>query len=90
MKVAVIGGGIAGLTAAIACRRKGFNVTLYEAAPAIEEVGAGIQLSPNATSRLIALGLDLSGLEAMRPEQTELHSFNGFRLMRMHRASKSR
>ena len=54
---AVAGAGIAGLTAAIALARRGFSVDLFERAPDLQEVGAGIQLSPNATSVLEQLGM---------------------------------
>jgi len=55
--VAVIGGGIAGLTAALALARRGAKVTVHERAPELREVGAGIQVSPNAGRVLDALGL---------------------------------
>ena len=55
--VIVAGAGIGGLTAALALVRSGFRVTLLEQAERLEETGAGIQLSPNATRTLIDLGL---------------------------------
>lgn len=57
MRIAVAGGGIAGLTSAIALGARGFDVDLYERAPALEEIGAGIQLSPNAMAVLENLGV---------------------------------
>ncbi len=57
MRVAVAGGGIAGLTAAIALAGRGFSVSLFERAERLEEIGAGIQLSPNAMAVLERLGV---------------------------------
>ncbi|SIQ00580.1 salicylate hydroxylase [Rhizobium sp. RU20A] len=54
-QVAIIGAGIAGLTAALALARKGIAVDLHERAEALREVGAGLQLSPNASRILDAL-----------------------------------
>src|SRR4029077_17064196 len=56
--VAVVGAGLGGLNAAIALRQRGFDVTVYEQADALGEIGAGIQLSPNASRVLATLGLD--------------------------------
>jgi len=61
--VIVAGAGIAGLTTAIALARAGMRATILEQAPKLEETGAGIQLSPNATNVLITLGLG----ERLRP-----------------------
>ncbi len=55
--VIVAGAGIAGLTAALALSRAGFRATVLEQSPVLEETGAGIQLSPNASRILIDLGL---------------------------------
>jgi salicylate hydroxylase len=55
--VIVAGAGIGGLTSALALARNGFRVTVLEQAERLEETGAGIQLSPNATRILIGLGL---------------------------------
>jgi 2-polyprenyl-6-methoxyphenol hydroxylase-like FAD-dependent oxidoreductase len=55
--VIVAGAGIAGLTSAIALVHAGLRATVIEQAPRLEETGAGIQLSPNATRVLIGLGL---------------------------------
>ena len=57
MKIAVVGGGIGGLSAALHLLREGFDVHVYEQAPRITEVGAGIQISPNASRLLIRLRL---------------------------------
>jgi salicylate hydroxylase len=55
--VIIAGAGIGGLTAALALLRSGFRVIVLEQAERLEETGAGIQLSPNATRTLIELGL---------------------------------
>ncbi|HID68214.1 MAG TPA: FAD-dependent oxidoreductase [Roseibacterium sp.] len=55
--VTVIGGGIGGLAAALACARHGAQVTVLEQATEIVEVGAGLQISPNGWVVLQALGL---------------------------------
>ena len=57
MKIAIIGGGIGGLSAALHLLRAGFDVQVYEQSPRIGEIGAGIQISPNASRLLIRLGL---------------------------------
>jgi salicylate hydroxylase len=54
--IIVAGAGIGGLTAALALIRAGFRVVVIEQAERLEEAGAGIQLSPNATRILIDLG----------------------------------
>ena len=53
----VVGGGIGGLSAAIAMRRAGVQAEVYERAPELREVGAGISLWPNATRQLRRWGL---------------------------------
>lgn len=58
VRALVAGGGIGGLTAALCLARDGHEVLLFEQASAFAEVGAGIQLSPNATRVLHHLGLE--------------------------------
>ncbi len=55
--IVVAGAGIGGLTAALALAEKGFRVIVLEKAERLEEAGAGLQLSPNASRILIELGL---------------------------------
>ena len=57
MRIAIIGGGIGGLSAALQLLKPGFDVHVYEQAAAIGEIGAGIQISPNASRLLLRLGL---------------------------------
>src|SRR5215510_15402849 len=55
--VIIAGGGIGGLAAALALARKGFRSVVLEQAPQFGEIGAGIQLAPNAWHALDALGV---------------------------------
>ena len=64
-RIAVIGAGIGGLATALALLRRGLDVEVYEQAPELGEVGAGIQISSNGTRVLYALGLE----EALRRVQ---------------------
>ncbi len=61
--VLVIGGGMAGLAGALALRENGANVTLVERAPEFGEVGAGLQMAPNASRVLKRWGLLEKALE---------------------------
>lgn len=58
MKIGIIGGGIGGTATAQALLRKGFDVTIFEQAPAFGEVGAGVQITPNAVKAIMGLGLE--------------------------------
>ncbi len=80
--VAIAGAGVAGLTAAIALSQAGFSVTLYERAERLEEVGAGLQLSPNATRILERLGvLDSLLPSAVRPVSVEMRKAAGLKTL---------
>ena len=57
-RVAIVGGGIGGLTAARALCRRGVEVAVYEAAPELREIGAGVALHANAMKVLRSLGLE--------------------------------
>jgi salicylate hydroxylase len=72
VRIAVVGGGIGGLTAAVALVRGGVEVTVLEQMPSVPAVGASLQLGPNATRLLDALGL-LPGLRAIgsRPDAVD-------------------
>jgi salicylate hydroxylase len=73
MKVVIAGGGIGGLSAAIALCKVGFEVEVVERASALQEVGAGLQLSPNATKGLASLGvLEAVAAISSMPETLEM------------------
>jgi salicylate hydroxylase len=57
LRVAIVGGGIGGVAAATALLRRGIDVHLYEQAPALTEVGAGVAIQPNGVRMLRRLGL---------------------------------
>ena len=72
MRIAVIGGGIGGLSAALHLLKAGFDVEVYEQAPRITEIGAGIQISPNASRLLQRLGLG-SAMDAVGVRPLAVH-----------------
>jgi salicylate hydroxylase len=72
LRVAIIGGGIGGLAAALGLHRSGIDVAVYEQAPALVEVGGGIQVAPNAARILYRLGLG-PALERDAVRGVELH-----------------
>src|SRR2546430_4119027 len=57
LPILVAGGGIGGVAAALALTRQGFAVKVLEQAPQLGEIGAGIQLGPNAFAAFDALGI---------------------------------
>jgi salicylate hydroxylase len=57
LKVAIIGAGIGGLTAALALRARGIDVTVYEKAPELRELGAGVTIGENGARVYDSLGL---------------------------------
>ncbi|MEW5423849.1 FAD-dependent monooxygenase [Amorphus sp. 3PC139-8] len=74
-RIAIAGGGIGGLASALLLARFGHEVDLFERAPALSEVGAGIQLSPNVGRVLSALGLDAAlDAKAVRPDHVAMRS----------------
>src|SRR5215831_19264704 len=60
LAIAIIGGGIGGLSAALSLVKAGFDARVYEQAPELREVGAGIVVSPNATRILDRIGVGAS------------------------------
>jgi salicylate hydroxylase len=81
----IAGGGIAGMAAALGLAREGWQVTVCEDAPAPNEVGAGLQMSPNATKVLRWLGV-LNAIEerAFHPSAAEMRDGqSGARIFRI-------
>ena len=71
--VVIVGGGIGGLFAANALIAQGFDVSVYEQAPALGEVGAGVFLTPNSVRQLQRVGLgprSRDGAPASAPVRT--------------------
>lgn len=75
--ILIAGCGIGGAAAALALLRKGFDVEVYEQAPALTEVGAGVQISPNGARALNALGVfeKLAALSC-KPEKKQFRLWN--------------
>jgi len=70
LHIAIVGAGIAGLVAARALQQFGFRPAVYEQAPLLGDVGAGLTVSPNATHVLNAIGLEDVLLRiGMRPDR---------------------
>lgn len=75
-KIVVVGGGIAGLCAGVAFARRGCTVNIFESSKTLEDVGAGLQLSPNVTRLLQQLALG-DRLEAKMVEPPKLSLVSG-------------
>lgn len=76
-KIIIVGGGIGGLAAALALLRRGLDVDVYERAGELREVGAGVQMGPNGSRVLHALGLKeaLEGIQ-FAPARREIRMWN--------------
>jgi len=88
-RVLVAGGGIGGLTAALALLRRGCDVEVYEQAPELKEVGAGLQLAANGTRALYALGIgeELKALSC-EAESKEIRIWNSGERWKLHDLGK--
>jgi 2-polyprenyl-6-methoxyphenol hydroxylase-like FAD-dependent oxidoreductase len=73
MKAAIIGGGIGGLTTAIALKQAGIDYEIFEAAPELKPVGAGIAMASNAMQVFQRLGIG----EKIKEAGLEIHSSFG-------------
>ncbi|MGF6171807.1 FAD-dependent monooxygenase [Ensifer sp. 4252] len=87
--VAIVGGGIGGLTAALCLAHRGFDVDIIEQAAVLTEVGAGLQLSPNASRILGELGL-LDALESVWTEPDAITLVDGKSLRALARVPSGR
>ena len=76
MKCIIIGGGIAGLTTAVALRQQGINAEVYEAASELKPVGAGIAIGKNASQVFQKIGLEETLKDQSIPVQTTLVTNN--------------
>ena len=71
MKILIVGAGIGGLVSALCLNKKGYEVEIYEQSEVLSELGAGVQLSPNATRVLDYLELT----DDLKPHVFEPRSF---------------
>jgi len=79
IRAAIVGGGIGGLAAANALVRRGIDVTVYEQAPALSEIGAGVFIYPNSLRQLERMGLGpaLTAVGAKVGEGSEYYRMDG-------------
>lgn len=81
-RIAVVGAGIAGLTVALSLGRAGIRCEVFEQTKHLREVGAGVQLAPNATRLLHRLGLARKlSMVAVRPSAVEMRRWDDGRLL---------
>lgn len=75
-KIIIVGAGVAGLTAALCLRQTGLDIIVLEQAPALQDIGAGIQLSPNSLHVLNAIGVcDRLESKADIPTEVSIRDF---------------
>jgi salicylate hydroxylase len=81
-KVAIIGGGIGGLSAALALQQRGIEVEVYEQSSQLREIGAGVNLSPNALKAFRALGIEAAAQAiGFEPEYQVIRSWKSGRII---------
>ena len=84
LPILIAGAGIGGLTAALSLLQRGYDVQVCEQAAALQEVGAGLQLSPNGLRALYRLGLgDALQALASEPEGKEIRLWNSGRTWKL-------
>ncbi|MEM6373665.1 MAG: FAD-dependent monooxygenase [Pseudomonadota bacterium] len=78
MRALIVGGGVGGLSSAIALALRGWDVRVFEQAPGLREIGAGLQISPNGWRVLEALGVAAQvSARAFEPEAIEMRVGRG-------------
>ena len=83
MKIALVGGGIGGLTAALALSQSSHEITVFERSAGVREIGAGVQISPNASRLLYSLGLGQAYSEiAVYPQRVVLRRWEDDSILR--------
>jgi len=88
-EVTILGAGVAGLATATALATAGWRVTVLERAPALAEVGAGLQVAPNGARVLRALGLgDALDAASLRGRGVALHDMAGTQVLQMSLAGR--
>ena len=87
-EIAIVGAGIGGLALALGLARSGRGVRVYEQAPKLREIGAGVSLSPNAVKglRYLGVGERLEALADEPPTQVTRHYANGKLLVNIKRS----
>jgi 2-polyprenyl-6-methoxyphenol hydroxylase-like FAD-dependent oxidoreductase len=74
LRIIIVGGGIGGLTAAIALRNQGHHVAVYEQSRFANEIGAAIHMTPNAMGALKYIGIDPRDAGAVKLELVHFSS----------------
>ena len=81
-RIAIIGGGLGGMAACLAFHRRGIEATVHERSPELGEIGAGLNLSPNALKALRALGVEDEAIAiAARPPDQVIRSWRSGRVI---------
>lgn len=81
LTVLIVGGGIGGLTAALALSRAGYRVSVFERATEFRPIGAGLQLSANALSVLEKIGLTMRGQNGINIASTDVRDGSSGKLI---------